>query len=568
MTTQRRTIRCAIYTRKSSEEGLEQGFNSLEAQREACAAYIKSQAHEGWKALPERYDDGGHSGGTLERPAVQQLLEQVKARKLDIIVIYKIDRLTRSLTDFARLAELFDQHGVSFVSVTQQFNTTTSMGRLMLNVLLSFAQFEREITGERIRDKVAASKRKGIWMGGFVPLGYEVKNRALIVVPEEAETVRTIFRLYLKLGTVWALKRELDRRGFRTKRRQGVPGRWQGGRPFWPGHLYNLLGNPIYIGKLKHKELVHQAAHEPIIDAATWNAVQQQLDGNRQGERRRGRPPVTPSLLTGLLFDPEGNRFGPSYCNSDGRKYRYYVDLTRKPDSKRGARRRRVPAEEIERVVADAIAEFLGKASAVQEAIGEELPAGRLAAVLDAARRTRSDILKETPIAASHSLRPLIDRVVLTESEVRIAIECDRLRHLLDPGAPPQPSPARDGLEQDARTHELRVGARVAMSGLRQKLVVTDGSVSRQISAPTIVKAIARGYLWFEMLRTQKVQSVADIARGEGLTEAYVSRMLRLALLAPPAVDSALRGGMVLGSVTIEPLLERELPWIWSLQRP
>jgi len=270
---EQKIFRCAIYTRKSSEEGLEQDFNSLEAQREACEAYVRSQAHEGWKLLPDRFDDGGFSGGNMERPALKQLMDKIRAREIDTIVVYKIDRLTRSLTDFARLAELLDQHKVSFVSVTQQFNTTTSMGRLMLNVLLSFAQFEREITGERIRDKIAASKRKGMWMGGVPPMGYDVKDRQLVLNEADAETIRTIFRLYLETKTVPALMERLDQDHIRTAKRYSAKGNHYGERPFTRGHLYKLLTNPIYIGRVPHGKMSHRGLHRAIIEKPLWDAV-------------------------------------------------------------------------------------------------------------------------------------------------------------------------------------------------------------------------------------------------------------------------------------------------------
>jgi DNA invertase Pin-like site-specific DNA recombinase len=279
-------IRCAIYTRKSSEEGLEQAFNSLDAQREACEAYIRSQRHEGWLLAPGHYDDGGFSGGSMERPALQQLLRDIAALKIDVVVVYKVDRLTRALTDFARIIDIFDRHGVSFVSVTQQFSTTTSMGRLTLNMLLSFAQFEREVTGERIRDKIAASKRKGMWMGGLVPLGYERQERTLVINEAEAETVRAIFRIYLELGCVRRLKDEVDRQGLRSKPRS--KGRSLGGLPFTRGHLYRILSNPLYIGEIAHKGETYPGQHPGIIARETWEAVQAMLAANRQGHRMRG----------------------------------------------------------------------------------------------------------------------------------------------------------------------------------------------------------------------------------------------------------------------------------------
>src|SRR5262245_2047375 len=268
-----RRKRCAIYTRKSSEEGLEQEFNSLAAQHEACEAYIRSQQHEGWGMAKTHYDDGGCSGGNLERPALQGLLGDIRAGRIDIVVVYKVDRLTRSLADFARLVEIFDGQGVSFVSVTQQFNTTSSMGRLTLNVLLSFAQFEREVTGERIRDKIAASKKKGMWMGGLVPLGYDASGRALVVNPAEAETVRRIFALYRQFSCVRRVKEEADRLGLRTKRRTTTGGAERGGQSFSRGHLYRLLSNPIYIGQIAHKGQLYAGQHPRLIDDETWIAV-------------------------------------------------------------------------------------------------------------------------------------------------------------------------------------------------------------------------------------------------------------------------------------------------------
>src|SRR5437764_14073591 len=269
--------RCAIYTRESSEEGLDQEFNSLAAQREACEAFIRSQQHEGWVLAKTRYDDGGFSGGNLQRPALQRLLADIRTVRIDIIVVYKVDRLTRSLADFVRLVETFDAQAVSFVSVTQQFNTTNSMGRLTLNVLLSFAQFEREVTGERIRDTIAASKKKDMWMGGNVPLGYDADERRLVINPAEAETVRRIFALYRELGCVRRVKEEADRLGLRTKCSTTTKGTERGGKPFSRGHLYALLANPIYTGQIVHKGQLHPGQQSALIDAASWSVVRRQL---------------------------------------------------------------------------------------------------------------------------------------------------------------------------------------------------------------------------------------------------------------------------------------------------
>jgi site-specific DNA recombinase len=298
---ERKILRCAIYTRKSSEHGLEQDFNSLDAQREASEAYIKSQAHEGWRLIKTHYNDGGLSGGTLQRPALQSLLADIRARKIDVVLVYKVDRLTRSLADFAKLVELFEAHGVSFVSVTQQFNTTTSMGRLTLNVLLSFAQFEREIAGERIRDKFAASRRKGMWMGGTIPLGYDVRDRKLIMNEAEAATVRVIFQRYLTLGCVSRLQVELDRKGVRSKQRILISGRVLGGCSFGRGALYHLLRNRIYRGEVVHKGIAYPGEHEPILNEELWNDVQARLSGNLA--RRRQARVESGALLGGLIFD-------------------------------------------------------------------------------------------------------------------------------------------------------------------------------------------------------------------------------------------------------------------------
>src|SRR5438270_7527348 len=309
--------RCAIYTRKSSEEGLERECNSLAAQREACEAFICSQRHEGWVLARNRYDDGGFSGGNLERPALQRLLDDIRAGRIDIVVVYKVDRLTRSLADFARLVELFDAQGVSFVSVTQQFNTTRSMGRLTLNVLLSFAQFEREVTGERIRDKIAASKKKGMWMGGNVPLGYDTSERTLVINPAEAETVRHIFALYRELGCVRRVKEEADRLGLRTKCSTAANGTERGGKPFSRGHLYTLLSNAIYTGQIAHKRALHPGQEPAPSDDASWSIVRDQLSTHTRDHRHRAKA-AEPSLLSDLLVEARGERLTASHAGKKG----------------------------------------------------------------------------------------------------------------------------------------------------------------------------------------------------------------------------------------------------------
>src|SRR3989441_75854 len=358
--------RCAIYTRKSTEYNLELAFNSLDAQREACEAYIKSQAHDGWRLIPGRYDDGAFSGASLDRPALQQLLAEVRAGKIDIVLVYKVDRLTRSLADFAKLIELFDAHGVSFVSVTQSFNTSSSMGRLTLNVLLSFAQFERELIGERVRDKIAASKRKGIWVGGPVPLGYAAVDKKIRVVPAEAEAVRTIFARYLELGSVRALAEDLDRRGIRSKPRRLSDGRTIGGSRFGVGALAHLLKNRFYIGEVVYRGQVHRGEHEPILDSALFDAVQGKLAA--QAVARRCRLRGSPALLTGRIFDDGGSRMSPTHANKGGARYRYYISqavLQKKPHAPGSVSR--VPAAELEALVVAALRNHLTASGAREQ---------------------------------------------------------------------------------------------------------------------------------------------------------------------------------------------------------
>src|SRR5437868_5787097 len=346
-------VRCAIYTRVSTDHGLEQDFNSLDAQHDAAQAYIRSQAHAGWTLIRSRYDDGGYSGGSTERPALQRLLADVRARKVDVIVVYKVDRLTRSLADFAKLVELFDGHGVSFVSVTQQFNTTTSMGRLTLNVLLSFAQFERELSSERVRDKIAGSRRKGKWTGGSVPLGYDAKDKKLVINKAEAETVRTIFRRYLELGSFSRLVADLDARGIVTKRRNTKVPKYRGGIPFTYGPLAYFLKNRIYLGEIHHGGKWFKGEHEAIIDRATFDRVQELLKSNSQG--RKVKRSDSGAMLQGKLFDDKGNRMSPSFSSKNGIRYRFYV-------SSALLRGRKGAAGSVARIAAEVIEQAIVKA--------------------------------------------------------------------------------------------------------------------------------------------------------------------------------------------------------------
>src|ERR1700722_562327 len=361
--------RCAIYSRKSSEEGLEQEFNSLHAQREACEAFIRSQAGEGWRLIRTHYDDGGLSGATMERPALQRLMADIAKGLIDAVVVYKVDRLTRALADFAKMVEVFDARGVSFVAVTQQFNTTTSMGRLTLNVLLSFAQFEREVTGERIRDKIAASKQKGMWMGGLVPIGYDVCDRRRVINQAEAVTVRQIYQRYLKTGSVPKLKKDLDRDGVVSKIRVSRKGNRSGGQSFSRGALYELLSNPIYIGEIRHKQERHPGQHEAILDRNLWEKVQKRLR-DRTDRPTEPRTKMSPSPLAGKVFDEPGEPLYVQAAVKDRRRYRYYVSRALVKGSKvEGQRGWRVPGPELERAVAIAALSILDDKAAILEAL-------------------------------------------------------------------------------------------------------------------------------------------------------------------------------------------------------
>jgi site-specific DNA recombinase len=415
------TLRCAIYTRKSSEEGLEQDFNSLHAQREACEAYIRSQQGEGWRLRKTLYDDGGLSGATMERPALKQLLADIEEGLVDVVVVYKVDRLTRSLSDFARMVEVFDGHQVSFVAVTQQFNTTTSMGRLTLNVLLSFAQFEREVTGERIRDKIAASKRKGMWMGGLVPIGYEVRDRQLVVVESEAETVGHIFRRYCELGSVRLLKEELDRDGYRSKLRIASDGSRSGDKSFARGALYTLLRNPIYVGEIRHKGARYPGQHQQIVERSVWDKAQELLLAHTvRKEMKPGES--SPSPLIGKLFDEAGEGLTPSHAVKGNRRYRYYVSRSlMKGTARIPGQGWRVPALELERNLANAVAGILDQHSTIATDVDEAgFDAHDLTTIFTSAAEWSARLRSEAE--AAPALKTLVERVELHQDSVRLAI--------------------------------------------------------------------------------------------------------------------------------------------------
>ena len=534
---ERKLLRCAIYTRKSSEHGLEQDFNSLDAQREAAEAYIKSQVHEGWKLIRTRYDDGGISGGTLDRPALQSLLEDIRARKVDVVVVYKVDRLTRSLADFAKLVELFEAHCVSFVAVTQQFNTTTSMGRLTLNVLLSFAQFERELASERIRDKFAASRRKGMWMGGTIPLGYDVKDRKLIINIEEADRVRLVFLRYLALGCVCALQEDLERRGVHSKRRILTSGRVLGGCSFGRGALYHLLQNRIYRGEVVHQDVAYPGEHERIVDEELWSAVQIKLEENR-GIRRRSRI-ETGALLGGLVFDDRGNLMSPTYSIRRGNRYRYYISRAlmrgRKGDA---GSQGRVNAADVERLVVETLGRQLSRPELLNDvASGSWTWSGNWTS------ETRK-LVQDT-----------IERVIVGRSEVQVIRK-------ITTGSPSWGEACEDSNMPKIHTVPLPAPRPRA----RKEILVPDGGerAPRRINHALIL-AIARARTWMQGLRTGNYADTVEIARRYKLNDAHVRRLLRFGYLAPDIIEAIVEGRQP-RSLTVKRLLQG-IPCAWQEQR-
>ena len=522
-------VRCVIYTRVSTDQGLDQEFNSLDAQYEAAAAYIKSQAHAGWTLSRSRYDDGGYSGGSTDRPDLQKLLEDIRARKIDVIVVYKVDRLTRSLADFAKLVELFDARGVSFVSVTQQFNTTTSMGRLTLNVLLSFAQFEREVTSERIRDKIAASKRKGLWVGGPLPLGYEMRDGKVAVNEEEAERVRSIFRRYLELGGVRALERDLRARDIRSKIRQLTNGATRGGIPFGRGSLFYLLSNCFYVGQVKYKGDILPGEQPAIMGRALFDAVQQKL--RDQWSHRTVTRAASDHLLTGLLFDDAGYRMVPTHATKNGVRYRYYISAPHFDGVSRTAAVgsvSRVPATDVEDIIVKSLTEHL------------------------IAHQEKSS---SGPILAK-------DRNTILEHISRIDVRKDRLvmhlKSLQDQGFP-----------DAAEDRILSIPWQKPPSRKSRQILLPHG-VSRSEIRPErterraqLIRAIARGRRWLDELVAGSVTEAEQIAKREQCGVRQVNLTLSLAFLAPALVKAAVEGHLPRG-INIERL--RDPPTEWAKQ--
>ncbi|EDQ34936.1 Site-specific recombinase, DNA invertase (Pin)-like protein [Hoeflea phototrophica DFL-43] len=563
-------IRCAIYTRKSSEEGLDQEFNSLHAQREACAAYIASQKHEGWVALPEHYDDGGISGGTLERAGLKKLLQHVDEGLVDQIVVYKIDRLTRSLADFAKLVDRLDAADASFVSVTQSFNTATSMGRLTLNVLLSFAQFEREVTAERIRDKIAASKKKGLWMGGAIPLGYEPDGRTLKIVPGEAETVRTLYDLYLQHRSILAVVDHANRLGLRGKvklRKQKKANMWpdENGSdattpstdphaysvPFERAALHYLLTNPVYAGRIRHKGIIHEGQHPPIVDQNVWNKVQEHLQEGAARKRGQGKDGVIISPLASKLVDEVGDMLTPSQANKKGKRYRYYVsnrllNTAGKDDSNRKTGGWRLPAKALEDQIANAILSHLlnrlpvdlliNPAADIISKIGSNLD------LLDVLSRTKS------PIA----ILPCIERGTIRPGAIEISLGPETLADTLEI--------SEDELNPGALMFTLPFQFR--KRGVETKLTI--GTDHAKPIDTTLISSIAKAHQYYDAIKNG--QTFEDIAESENLSKRRIMQVIDLAFLAPDIVKLIVQGDQPLG-LTAKWLGINPMPSDWQAQR-
>jgi site-specific DNA recombinase len=535
-----RPIRCAIYTRKSTEEGLEQDYNSLHAQRDACAAYVLSQAGEGWTLLPEVYDDGGFSGGNMERPALKRLMADVASGRIDVVVVYKVDRLTRALTDFSRIVDVLDKAGASFVSVTQAFNTTTSMGRLTLNVLLSFAQFEREVTGERIRDKIAASKKLGMWMGGGVPLGYEASGRTLVINPTEAETVRGIFRRYLETGSVHQVHQELTMAGVVSKRRTTKAGVETGGRPMDRGALFHMLRNRTYVGEIPHKTRSYPGQHPAIIDRETFDAVQACLDENDRKQRLPGeaRRPHKGAPLMGLLFDSAGNPMSPVKATKPNKpSYHYYVSTaltTGRPDKAGAVSRISAPLLE------DIVVRRLGELRIIDSAL------------VTPDWTTARDVIDRVEVAA--------DAVIIRFDEERLKISA---RDLI-----PESRVGIDRLERRGDVPMTEIKVRLVRRGGTMVAVGPEGSsaiASTRIDR-VMAAALIRAESWKRRLFAGEIDSINQIAEAEGVSGAFVRRMIRPAFLAPDLKAAILDGRQPVG-LTLEAVTRAELPLDWTEQR-
>ncbi len=549
-------VRCAIYTRKSSEDGLEQEFNSLDAQYEACAAYIASQKAEGWVLLPERYDDGGISGGTMERPALQRLLEDIDRGAIDQILVYKIDRLTRSLADFAKMVERLDAARTSFVSVTQSFNTATSMGRLTLNMLLSFAQFEREVTAERIRDKIAASKKKGLWMGATVPLGYAADGRSLKITEPDAGVIRRIYDLYMKLRNVRLVREAVDAQGLKTPVRTLVSGRVKGGADFSYGHIHYILTNPVYAGRIRHHAKVYPGQHPPLIAPGIWDGIQEQLRSdsakgrtftmrNRKGARKSASP------LAGKIFDQTGDRLTPSHSKSaKRRRLRYYVSHR----LVRGTARRdpsgwRLPASELEAKVASLIRRHMSSpeflVGVLHDATTEET--AELGTKLSSLGKSEPG----TSDDAHDDHLELAGRIDIAPGEIHISISAEHLAGVLN----------LDQTRVNDDVLDITSPFQHRKRGVETKLIIGDELPDID---QTLLRNIGRAHRYFDLVRSGK--TFGEIAKTEGVSKRRIQQLIELAFLAPDVIHSVRQGKQPMG-LTSDWLMRHAFSPTWSEQR-
>lgn len=552
MTTQI-TYRCAIYTRKSHEDGLDQDFNSLDAQYEACKAYTASQIGLGWKLREARYDDGGISGGHIKRPALQTLIRDIKAGLIDVIVVYKVDRLTRSLTDFAKLVEIFDEHDVSFVSVTQAFNTTTSMGRLTLNVLLSFAQFEREVTAERIRDKFAASKKRGIWMGGTYPIGYQQKDRKLHIVNDEADTVRTIFRLYIERQSASDIKAKLDSLGLKSKMRLDKDGKKRGGQKFSVGAIYWILKNPIHIGKIKHKDILYEGDHDAVISEEDWNCVQNILENN-SGKRIRQTNSKCTTLLRDLLEDADRNPLVPKLARNRNKTYRYYV-------SKNAPKNRqdsgwRIPAKTIEPIIRDLLNSTLGSRLTLLDLLNLQSPSVDLIGKIDDLGRTLCDGLKsKNKDAQRKTLITWIDKITIESDKLSVRFNASAFENALHIELP--------------ETKEIRLAKPMTLRRRGQELKMIIGGDTQTTAKPdtSLIRLVSKAYELRTGLEDGSMSSIKAFAEKYSLDHADAKRLLPLGYLAPDIVKAILSGRQPVHLTLRDLKRSYKLPILWSEQR-
>ena len=517
----KKKVRCAIYTRKSSEEGLEQDFNSLDAQREACEAYIKSQMHEGWVLLDKQYNDGGYSGGTMERPAFKELLKDIENDEVDIVVVYKVDRLTRSLMDFSKIIDVFDRHETSFVSITQQFNTTTSMGRLTLNILLSFAQFEREVTGERIRDKIAASKKKGMWMGGKVPLGYLKEDKKLVVHNEDAQKVQMLFDKYLDLKSVPKLMQYLKENEIKTKT----------DKYFSKGQLYHLLANKIYIGKITHKDKIYDGEHEAIICDEIFEKVQKLLYENKI-DKTCGVKCSSNSLLVGLIYDDLGNKMTPSHSNSHGRRYRYYISRALKNNEETGSVSK-IPAGEVEKFVIETTKEFLKDKKQIQNIVSEYKISKQNKLIYTAQNIQDYSELK--------LIRAIINKIVVSKNLIEITYNEVSIKKVLNTLANNQEIVIPDKNE-DLTPIIISKNIKITQSSRNDNLLILNAEeYDTPEPNPYLVNAIVKCHYYHKQL--QEGKTIKYLQTEEGLKDSkYIRNILNLKYISPKLTEQILDG--------------------------